>query len=79
LTDIVKGRLCPFQRKHFPISNYLVVTRHLPQLLMDDEDSKADKMSSTLSNLNSLDVMDSISKEEFMGKTPFLGFKFDHL
>jgi hypothetical protein len=36
--------------------------------LTDDEDSKADKMSSTHPNLNLLDIMDTRIQEELMGK-----------
>ena len=49
--------------KHFSFFSYLLVTLHLPQPLRGGKDSKANKMSSTLSNLNPLDVMDCICQE----------------
>ena len=46
---------------------------------MDGKDSKYDKMSSTHPNSNSLDVLDSVSQEELMGKKPFQYFELDQL
>ena len=57
--------------KHFQICNYIHVTLHLPQPLMDGEDSKTNKMSSTHPNLIPSDVMDSMRQEEHMEKKPF--------
>ena len=58
--------------EHFQILSYVPVTLHLPQPLTDGKDLKDDKMSSTHTNLNPSDVLDSISEEELMGKKNIL-------
>ena len=60
--------------KHFSFLSYHFVTLHLPWPLMDGEHSKDDKMSSTHTNSNMLDVLDSVSQGEQMRKKSILRF-----
>ena len=55
------------------------MTLQLPWSLVDHEDSKADKMSSTHPNLITSDVLSSMRQREHMRKIPFEIFRFDQL